>query len=52
MRLQRRGHTLMETMVVVAIILIAIGILMPCYFNALKMARKTAGQNDTRYSER
>jgi Tfp pilus assembly protein PilE len=38
----------MEMMVVVAILLLAIGILLPCYFHALKMARKTAGQNSGR----
>lgn len=47
-RARRRGHTLMEMMVVVAIILIALGLLMPCYFHALKMARRTAGQHSKR----
>jgi type II secretory pathway pseudopilin PulG len=38
----------MEMIVVIAIILIAIGLLLPCYFKALQMARRTANQHNTR----
>ena len=47
-RRSRRGHTLIETVVVMAIILIVMGILAPCLAKALKMSRKAAGQAERR----
>jgi prepilin-type N-terminal cleavage/methylation domain-containing protein len=40
---RRRGHSLLESLIVMAIIAILLGMLSPCLVKAVQMARRTAG---------
>lgn len=44
MRRARRAKTLLELIVVVAIIVILLGLLAPCYVQAIGYARRTVGR--------